>query len=186
MFLFPAAEEQGLLGSGFFARSGVVHPGTIVADINLELGNVWGPTRDVVVFGRGKTTLEDLLAGAARLQERELTAETDVRAGWYYRSDQFSLARVGVPSIWFRSGTDHIGRPPGWGAEKFSTWIDRNYHQPIDEVSEDWNLTGLVEDARLAFYLGAVVAETDELPAWYPGDEFEDERAAALAELGAR
>jgi len=177
MLLFPAAEEQGLLGSSFFARSGVVHPGTIVADINLELGNVWGPTRDVV---------EDLLVGVARLQERELTAETDVRAGWYYRSDQFSLARVGVPSIWFRSGTDHVGRPPGWGAEQFSAWIRQRYHQPIDEVSEDWNLEGLVEDARLAFYLGAVVAEAEELPAWYPGDEFEDEREAALAELAAR
>jgi Zn-dependent M28 family amino/carboxypeptidase len=184
MLLFPAAEEQGLLGSKYFAESGAVHPGRMVADINLELGNVWGRTRDVVVFGKGKSTLEDRLAEVARLQERGVSAERDVRAGWYYRSDQFSLARVGVPSIWFRSGTDFVDRPQGWGAEQFSDWISTHYHQPIDEVSEDWNLDGLVDDARLAFYLGVVVAGTDDLPAWYPGDEFEDERRAALAALG--
>jgi hypothetical protein len=183
MFLFPAAEEQGLLGSKYFARSGAVHPGRMAADINLELGNVWGRTRDVVVYGKGKTTLEDRLAEVARLQERRVTAEGDVRAGWYYRSDQFSLARVGVPSIWFRSGTDFIDRPEGWGDEQFSDWIATHYHQPIDEVADDWNLEGLVDDARLAFYLGAAVADADELPAWYPGDEFEDERQAALEAL---
>jgi Zn-dependent M28 family amino/carboxypeptidase len=184
MFLFPAAEEQGLLGSKHFARSGALHPGRIVADINLELGNVWGRTRDVVVFGKGKTTLEDLLTAAAQLQKRSVTAERDVRAGWYYRSDQFSLARIGVPSIWFRSGTEFIERPAGWGEERFTEWIGRHYHQPSDEVSADWNLEGLVEDARLAFYLGAAVADTDWLPTWYPGDEFAGEREAALAALG--
>ena len=184
MILFPAAEEQGLLGSKHFAESGALHPGKMVADINLELGNVWGRTRDVVVFGQGKSTLEDLLVLAARRQQRSVTAEGDLRAGWYYRSDQFSLARVGVPSIWFRSGTDYIGRPEGWGEEQFSDWIRRYYHQPIDEVSDDWNLDGLVEDARLAFYLGAAVADTDRLPEWYPGDEFEDERKSALQAVG--
>jgi len=121
----------------------------IEADINLELGNVWGKTRDVVIFGKGKSTLEDLLAATARLQEREVTAESDVHAGWYYRSDQFSLARVGVPSIWFRAGTDFIGRPEGWGEERFSSWIGQHYHRPSDEVSADWNLDGLVDDANL-------------------------------------
>jgi Zn-dependent M28 family amino/carboxypeptidase len=96
MILFPAAEEQGLLGSRYFARAREPRPGAIAADINLELGNVWGKTRDVVIFGKGKSTLEDLLAATARLQEREVTAESDVHAGWYYRSDQFSLARVGA------------------------------------------------------------------------------------------
>jgi Zn-dependent M28 family amino/carboxypeptidase len=181
LLLFPAAEEQGLLGSRLFAGSGAVHPGRMAADINLELGNVWGRTRDVVVYGMGKSTLEDVLVDLARLQDRSVTAERDVRAGWYYRSDQFSLARVGVPSIWFRSGTDFVGRPPGWGEERFSEWIGRHYHQPTDEVRPDWDLDGLVDDARLAFLLGAAVADADGLPAWYPGDEFEDEREAALA-----
>jgi hypothetical protein len=183
MFLFPAAEEQGLLGSLYFARAGEPHPGTITADINLELGNIWGRTRDVVIFGKGKSTLEDLLASVARLQEREVTAEADLHAGWYYRSDQFSLARVGVPSIWFRSGTDFIDRPEGSDADPFASWIGQHYHRPSDEVTGDWNLDGLVEDARLAFWLGWLVTTADTVPTWYPGDEFEDDRATSLAQI---
>jgi len=183
MFFFPAAEEQGLLGSLYFARAGEPHPGKLAADINLELGNIWGRTRDVVIFGKGKSTLEDLLAATARLQEREVTAEADVHAGWYYRSDQFSLARFGVPSIWFRSGSDFIDRPEGSDADPFASWIRQHYHRPSDEVAEDWNFDGLVEDAQLAFWLGWLVAEADTAPEWYSGDEFEDERSSALAEL---
>ena len=111
-----------------------------------------------------------------------ITAEEDVRAGWYYRSDQFSLAKVGVPAIWFRSGTDFIDRPVGEGNDPFAAWIENNYHRPTDEVTDEWVMDGLVEDAQLAFWVGMTVANRDELPEWYPGDEFEDERAAALAE----
>jgi len=181
MFLFPAAEEQGMLGSKYFAESNAFAPGKIAANINLELGNVWGPTEDVVVFGKGKNTLEDLLVDVAQLQDRVVRADDDPRAGWYYRSDQFSLARVGVPAIWFRSGSRVRGRPEGWGKERFQEWIATRYHQPIDEVGEDWNYDGLVEDARLAFWLGSIVADRQDLPTWYPGDEFENVRKAALA-----
>ena len=180
MFLFPAAEEQGMLGSRYFAESGAFAAGKIAANVNLELGNVWGPTEDVVVFGKGKNTLEDLLVEVARLQDRVVRADDDPRAGWYYRSDQFSLARVGVPAIWFRSGTRVRGKPEGWGQERFREWIATRYHQPIDEVSPDWNYDGLVEDARLAFWLGSIVADRQDLPTWYPGDEFEDVREASL------
>lgn len=181
MFLFPAAEEQGILGSAFFAQSGAIHPGLIAANINLELGNVWGRTRDVIVYGLGKTELDDWLAAAARSQDRVVTGEKDVRAGWFYRSDQISFARIGVPAIWFKSGIDFIGRPPGWGEERYAEWIENDYHQPSDEVRESWVLDGLVEDAQLAFMLGAAVATAEETPGWYPGDEFEAERLRALA-----
>jgi Zn-dependent M28 family amino/carboxypeptidase len=184
MIFFPAAEEQGLLGSAYFARSNAFPPGLMAADINFELGNVWGRTRDVVIFGRGKNTLEDVLEAAARRQGRVVTAEKDVRAGWYYRSDQFSLARVGVPAIWFRSGTEFIDAPAGGDEDPFAAWIENHYHRPSDEVTDDWVMDGLVEDAQLAFWLGMTVANRDEMPGWYPGDEFEDERAAALTELG--
>jgi Zn-dependent M28 family amino/carboxypeptidase len=180
MFLFPAAEEQGILGSQFFAESGVLAPGKIAANINLELGNVWGRTEDVVVFGKGKNTLEDHLVELARMQGRVVRADDDPRAGWYYRSDQFRLARVGVPAIWFRSGTRFRGRPEGWGKERFQEWISTHYHQPTDEVSPDWNYDGLVEDAHLAFWLGFVVANQQEMPSWYAGDEFEEIREASL------
>jgi Zn-dependent M28 family amino/carboxypeptidase len=182
MVLFVAAEEQGLLGSKYFAQNPSVPPGKIAADINFELGNVWGRTADVTIFGKGKSTLEDVLEDLAAGQGRYVAEESTPRSGWYYRSDQFSFARIGVPSIWFKSGTDFIGRPRGWGEQQYADWIENSYHRPSDEVEEDWNFDGLVEDARLAFQLALVVANADEMPAWYPGDEFEDERLAALAE----
>jgi Zn-dependent M28 family amino/carboxypeptidase len=129
----------------------------------------------------GKSTLEDVLADAAARRGRTVGPETTVRAGWYYRSDQFSFAKVGVPSIWFKSGSDFVGRPDGWGDERYAEWIENRYHQPSDEVEPGWNYEGLEDDARLGFELLWTVANADEMPSWYPGDEFEDERLRALA-----
>jgi Zn-dependent M28 family amino/carboxypeptidase len=183
MLLFPAAEEQGLLGSKYYAANPTFPPGRIAADINFELGNIWGRTSDVTIFGMGKSTLEDILAELAAEQGRSVAAEKTLRAGWFYRSDQFSFARMGVPAIWFKSGTEFIGRPEGWGERTHASWIEENYHRPGDEVREDWNYEGLVDDARLAFRLGLAVAAADEMPAWYPGDEFEATRLRALGAL---
>ena len=87
-----------------------------------------------------------------------------------------------MPAIWFKSGTDFIGRPEGWGEQQHAEWIEHNYHRPSDQVEDFWILDGLVEDAHLGFRLALTVANADEMPSWYPGDEFEDERLAALAE----
>jgi Zn-dependent M28 family amino/carboxypeptidase len=184
LFLFVAAEERGRLGSIHFALHPTFPPGRMAANINFEMGNVWGRTRDVAIFGKGKSTLEDLLATAAAVQGRVVVGEPDPDAGWYYRSDQLSFAQIGVPALWFKSGTDFIGKPAGWGEETMRRWIAEQYHQPSDEVEEGWVFAGLVEDARLALWLGLHVANADEPPRWYPGDEFEDERRAALAGVG--
>ncbi len=183
MAFFPAVEEQGILGSKYFAGSGVVQPGRMVADINFELGNVWGKTSDVIIYGLGKSELDDWLAAAAKTQNRTIRGEQDVKAGWFYRSDQISFARIGVPSIWFKSGVDFIGREPGWGEQQYADWISTKYHTPGDEVDENWVLDGLVEDAQLGFMLAAAVATGDVTPTWYAGDEFAAARKAALAEL---
>jgi Zn-dependent M28 family amino/carboxypeptidase len=181
--LFPAVEEQGSLGSRYFVNSGVVHPGLIAANINLELGNVWGLTRDVIVYGLGKSELDDWLREAATTQNRTIRGEQDVKAGWFYRSDQISFARAGVPAIWFKSGVDFIGQEPGWGEQQYADWIQYKYHSPGDEVEADWNLEGLTEDAKLAFHLAAAVADADVTPTWYTGDEFEAIRKTSLTEL---
>jgi hypothetical protein len=180
MVFFPAAEEQGLLGSKYFAELPTVPAGSIAANLNFELGNIWGRTRDVTIFGKGKSTLEDLLAELAEEQGRYVTGESTPRSGWYYRSDQFSFARIGVPSIWFKSGTDFFDRPEGWGERQYAEWIERNYHRPSDQVEDWWSYEGMVEDARLGFRLALAVAIADQMPSWYPGDEFEAERLAAL------
>ena len=183
MVLFPAVEEQGSLGSRYFANSKFVHPSRMVANINIELGNVWGRTSDVIVYGLGKSELDDWLTEAAKTQNRTIRGEQDVKAGWFYRSDQISFARVGVPAIWFKSGVDFIGREPGWGEKQYADWIQYKYHSPGDEVADDWNLEGLTEDAQLIFRLAAAVADSDITPTWYAGDEFEAVRKASLAEL---
>ena len=183
LVLFPAVEEQGILGSRYFVNSGVVHPGLLAANINMELGNVWGRTRDVIIYGLGKSELDDWLTKTAQVQNRTIRGEQDVKAGWFYRSDQISFARAGVPAIWFKSGVDFIGREPGWGERQYADWIEYKYHKPGDEVEESWNLEGLEEDARLAFRLAAAIANADVTPTWYAGDEFEAVRKAALDEL---
>ncbi len=183
LVFFPAVEEQGILGSKYFAGSGVVHPGLMVTDINFELGNVWGKTSDVIIYGLGKSELDNWLTEAAKTQNRTIRGEQDVKAGWFYRSDQISFARIGVPAIWFKSGVDFIGREPGWGEKQYADWISNKYHSPGDEVDESWVFDGLVEDAQLGFMLAAAVANADVTPTWYVGDEFEATRQAALADL---
>jgi Peptidase family M28 len=185
LVFFPAVEEQGILGSKYFAGSGVVHPGSMVTNINFELGNVWGKTSDVIIYGLGKSELDDWLTEAATTQNRTIRGEQDVKAGWFYRSDQISFARIGVPAIWFKSGVDFIGREPGWGEKQYADWISNKYHSPGDEVDESWVLDGLVEDAQLGFMLAAAVANADVTPTWYAGDEFEATRQEALADLEA-
>jgi len=184
--LFPAVEEQGSLGSKYFVESNVVHAGLIAANINLELGNVWGRTSDIIVYGLGKSELDDWLREAAKTQDRSVRGEQDVKAGWFYRSDQISFARAGVPAIWFKSGVDFIGQEPGWGEQQYADWIQYKYHSPGDEVEADWNLEGLTEDAKLAFGLASAVADADVTPTWYAGDEFEAVRKASLTELSAK
>ncbi len=186
LFAAVAAEEQGLLGSEYLARHPPVPLGRIAVDINIDGANVFGRTRDVTVIGLGKTDLDPTLRALARTQGRVLRGDQLPDRGYFYRSDQFSFARVGVPSAYFESGLDYRGRPPGWGREKREAWEETRYHQPSDELTPDWDLSGAVEDARLQFALGYSVAQATSLPAWTPGDEFEAVRRRSLEALRQR
>lgn len=183
MILPVAAEEQGLLGSRYYAQNPTVSPGKIAACVNIDGGNTLGRTKDVGVIGRGKSQLEDLLTAAAALQDRVVVDEPEPDKGYYYRSDQISFAKIGVPALYYKSGYEYIDRPEGWGADRVAEWRRDHYHQPSDEVRDDWDLSGMVEDARLAFAVGASAAQADAMPGWYPGDEFEAARKAAVASV---
>jgi len=183
LFAAVAAEEQGLLGSEYLAHHPPVPLGRIAVDINIDGANVFGRTRDVTVIGLGKTDLDPALRALARTQGRVLRADQLPDRGYFYRSDQFSFARAGVPSAYFESGLDYRGRPAGWGREKREAWEETRYHQPSDELTPDWDLSGAVEDARLQFALGYSVAQATSLPAWTPGDEFEAARLRSLEAL---
>ncbi len=180
LFAFVAAEEQGLLGSAYYAQHPTAPPGKLAANLNFDGAPIWGRTKDVSIVGRGKSSLEDLLALAAARQDRIVVDEAFPDKGFYNRSDQHNFARIGVPALYFKAGMDVRGKPPGWGREQFERWNATQYHQPSDELDANWDLSGAVEDARLGFWVSAAVAEADALPAWRAGDEFEAKRRAAL------
>jgi Zn-dependent M28 family amino/carboxypeptidase len=185
--LFVAAEEQGLLGSAWYCANPTVAPGRIAANINIDGGTIFGRTTDVGVIGKGKSDLESLLEVEAVKQGRTVVNEPSPDKGYYYRSDQINFAKIGVPALYFRSGQNYRDRPAEWGREQEDQWRATKYHQPSDQLSDEWNLDGMVEDAQLAFLVGLRVAERVELPQWTPGDEFESIRQRALSELeGAR
>ncbi len=180
VLLFVGAEEQGLLGSEYFARHPFVPPGRIAANVNYDSGNIWGATRDITFVGFGKSTLDDVALRVGALQGREVKPDEFVDQGYYYRSDQFSFAKIGVPAFYFRTGTDFVGRPEGWGIERIEEHNDRHYHQPSDELTAEWRFDGMVQDAQFGFWAGLIVANADEMPSWRPGDEFEAARRDAL------
>ncbi len=181
-FAAVAAEEQGLLGSAYLVAHPPVAPGRIAADINMDGINVMGPTRDIVMVGLGKSSLDDVARAVAREQGRTLLPDQFPDRGYFYRADQFSFAKAGVPVAYFDQGTDVIGKPPGWGRQ----WIERfeatDYHQPSDEIMPDWDWRGGVQDVKLLYELGWRVANAALMPHWRPGDEFEAARKKALAE----
>ena len=177
------AEEQGLLGSLYYARNPTFPSGKIAANINYDGGNVWGHSHDVTYVGLGKTTIDSLVGLIAAEQGRVIKPDQFPSKGSFYRSDQFSFARIGVPAAYLDPGTDFVDRPPGWGKEQVDHYTEVNYHQPSDEYDPSWNLDGMVTDAQLGFWVGLAIANADEMPRWNEGDEFEAKRLDALAEV---
>jgi hypothetical protein len=180
LFAAVGAEEQGLLGSAYLAQHPPALPGNLAAVINMDGANILGPTRDVQLIGSGKSSLDGVIQRVATWQNRVITPDQFPDRGYYYRSDQFSLAKIGVPAIYLHSGTSVIGKPEGWGKQQLDEWTQTKYHQPSDEFSEDWNLGGAVADVRLLFYTGLITARQRDMPQWTPGDEFEAARKDAL------
>ncbi len=180
VFAALAGEEQGLLGARWLAQKPPVAAGRIAADLNMDAMNVFGRTRDVTVIGLGKSSLDDVVRAIARFQGRVVEGDPFPEKGSYYRSDQFELAKVGVPATYAGGGTDYVGRPPGWGRATREAWNEKHYHQPSDEWRDDYDLSGMVEDVQLLFFEAVQVANAKEMPRWRKGDEFEPARERAL------
>jgi len=175
------AEEQGLLGSKYYAENPTYAPGKIAANINYDGGNVWGHTHDVTYIGLGKSSIDQIAMMIADEQGRVVKPDQFSDKGYFYRSDQFSFAKIGVPAMYLDTGTDFIDRPPEWGRQQQNHYTEVNYHQPSDEYDPNWNLDGMIDDARLGYWTGLAIANADEMPVWNVGDEFEAARLEALA-----
>ena len=182
LILFVAAEEQGLLGSKYYSLHPTFPPGKIAANINYDGGNYRGRTRDLTLIGYGKSSLDGIAEALVKRQGRVLVPDQFPDRGYFYRSDQFNFAKIGVPALYFDNGTDYIGKPPGWGKQEAEQWEEHVYHQPSDEIDDTWVYDGMIEDATLGFLSGWVVAQADEMPKWNPGDEFEAARKKAIAQ----
>ena len=176
LFLFVTAEEKGLLGAKHYAENPLYPLRTTLANINVDGVNQWGKTSDVVIVGDGNSTLDDLTREVIAMQGRKVLPDPDTDKGFYYRSDHFEFAKQGVPALYIDTGTEYVGKPPGYSEQKRKEYTDRDYHKPTDEVKPDWDLSGAVEDAHLLLVIGHRVAQGDKYPEWKPGTEFKAKR----------
>jgi Peptidase family M28/PA domain len=181
LVLFPAAEEAGLLGSQFFAEHLPIASGKIAANVNFDGGNIWGRTRDVTQVGRGKSSIDTVLDQLAQSEGRIVKPDQFPDRGSFYRSDQFNFAKIGVPALYLKTGTDFVGRAADWGKEQILSFEAHRYHQPSDQLDSSWTFDGMVADANLAFRAVTELANAEQPPSWVPGDEFEAVRKAALS-----
>ncbi len=182
LFLFVAAEEQGLLGSRHYSTHPTFAPGKMAANINLDSANIYGRTRDVTYVGFGKSSLDAVVTAAAAAQGRVVHGDPAPEKGSFYRSDQFHFARIGVPAIYLDPGTEFVGAGAPAAKARQEAYDATCYHQPCDELNADWVWDGMLEDTRLALAIGTAIANADAMPTWNPGDEFEAAREAALAD----
>lgn len=176
LFLAVTAEEKGLLGARHYAAHPLYSLARTVANINIDGVNTWGRTRDLGLVGVGQSTLEDILRRFTETQGRKLVPEAEPDKGYYYRSDHFEFAKVGVPALYTDEGIDYIGKPADFGRTRRAEYIERDYHKVSDEMKPGWDLSGAVDDTRLLFQVGQAVAEGKETPEWKEGSEFKNVR----------
>lgn len=177
VFAHMAAEEMGLLGAYAYVADPVYPLETTVADINIDMLPLSGPTKDVPIFGKGQNSLEDDLQALAEKEGRYVSDDGQPEQNFYYRSDHFPFARAGVPALMPWHGVDWVegGREAGLAAWKAKFAAD--YHKPSDEWSADWDLRSAVENLTLLYRLGLDLANGDEWPTWKPTSEFGQVRA---------
>ena len=184
IFALWTAEEKGLLGSEFYAAHPLYPLARTAAMINLDPHVVLPAARDIELIGGGRTNLEDDLARVAKTQHLSVTPEPSPEAGWYFRSDQFSFARRGVPAVTFRAGRDLVDGGTAAGQRIVSTYNTRCYHQPCDEFDPGWTFAGTVQEATVAYLLGTGVANAAGWPTWNEGNEYEALRQKTDDERG--
>jgi Zn-dependent M28 family amino/carboxypeptidase len=185
LFLSVTAEEKGLLGAKYYAEQPLYPLAKTVANINMDGVNQWGRTKDIVVVGLGNSTLDDVLKEAAQTQGRVLDSDPEPEKGFYYRSDHFEFALKGVPALYVDSGTEFVGKSAEYSQQKRDEYTNHDYHKVTDEIKPDWDLSGAVEDLQLLFQVGYRVAESERIPEWKPGTEFQARREEMLKRFAA-
>lgn len=181
MFLSPTAEEQGLLGSNYYATHPLYPLNKTVANINNDLMLPYGPYKDIMITGYGQSELEDYVEKFAKDYDRYVLPDPNSHTGMYYRADHFSFARIGVPALFARGNCDNREFGREWALKKEKDWINYNYHNPTDQYDPaTWTFTGIADDAKIMFRIGYELSNETTFPNWKEGSEFKEIRETQM------
>ena len=176
LFLAVTAEEQGLLGSAYYAANPLVPLAKTVGGLNMDGLNYYGPTSDVTVTGLGNSELDDYMEKAAKAQNRVLVPDSSPEKGYFFRSDHFELSKLGVPTIYPNAGNIHRELGKDYVDAKRADFLANRYHKPSDEMADDWDFTGAVEDLNLYYTMGRMLIDSNDWPNWAEGSAFKSMR----------
>ncbi|WP_276479490.1 M28 family peptidase [Paraflavitalea pollutisoli] len=177
VFLSVTAEEQGLWGSAWYAQNPVYPAARTIANINMDGLSPFESTKDIIVVGQGQSELEDYLKEAAEKAGRYIAFENHPEAGYYYRSDHFNFAKVGIPALYTERGSDVVGKGKEYGEKIHEEYTKNHYHRPSDEFdAATWTMAGGLDDLKLLFEVGRRIALGDKIPSWKEGSEFKAKR----------
>lgn len=179
LFALVAAEEQGLLGSKYFGEHPAVPAGRIAMGLNIDALQLFGEVGSVTMIGIDRTNFFPVAQKVTRALNLNIIPDQSPEQGSYYRSDHFSLAKVGVPAFSIKQGNDVVGKPVEWGPARSKEYRDKHYHQASDEYDPTWNFAAAVQMARLVVWLGHEAANAPDKPMWLAGEEFYDVTAKA-------
>ncbi|WP_276359073.1 M28 family metallopeptidase [Daejeonella sp. H1SJ63] len=177
VILAVTAEEQGLWGSAYYAQNPIYPAAKTVANINIDGLNQFEKTKDIIIVGQGQSELEEYLKEAAEKAGRVIAFENHPEAGYYYRSDHFNFAKVGIPALYTSNGIDVIGKGPAYGEKREAEYTEKHYHRPSDEYDPaTWTFEGGLEDLKLFFQVGKRLAFEEKMAQWKDGSEFKSIR----------
>lgn len=177
LFLSVTAEEQGLWGSAWYVQNPIYPAAKTIANINMDGLSPFEQTKDINVVGQGQSDLEDYLKEAAAQAGRYIAFENHPEAGYYYRSDHFNFAKVGIPALYTERGIDIVGKGKEYGEKVHEEYQEKHYHRPSDEYdATTWTLAGGLDDLKLLFQVGKRIASGDKVPGWKEGSEFKTKR----------
>ena len=173
LFLAVTAEEQGLLGSEYYATNPIFEPAKTVANINIDALNAYGPMKDLTIVGYGQSELEDIAAGFATEQGRYLSPDPNPGAGSFFRSDHFNFAKVGIPALYAKGEKEHMTEGIEYVKKLDEEYTANHYHRQSDNYNPDWDLGGMLQDTEIFFKVGDKLANDTSLwPKWKEGSEF--------------
>jgi len=180
LFMAVTAEEQGLLGSDYYATHPIYPLTKTVAVINMDSLNIYGRMKDIRIVGYGQSELDDYVKAYAEEVGRVVLPNPTPEKGSFYRSDHFPFAKQGVPALSAGSGVQHLEKGEKWGLAQIENYIREKYHKPSDEFDPDWDLSGLLEDLHMYFKIGWRLSMESTFPNWKEGSEFKSKRDADM------